>query len=1838
MTCRLRRSSAGVTIGSESNMNQVTKELTGLNLGDDKCGPTTMHCSNASMDNSCLNEYNSIMMTTCVGSFYFGNDIEDFQEFVHDVRNWDFNNGEKYDLVNLLCQPSDEKMYEFLSTVIWDEMQHMAMFHLPYRFKDMFDDVDITSEYDIIENFRKIEEKYRFVDQICVNCFISNAPWCASDLLEDTIWDFYGESFDTPFYGKYYCGDCGDLLPGKINYECLNNSTDDEYSNDEYVEDLTKDGDVESNPGPVQSRPLQYRNNDPSVVKLEKALERRENKIKKLIKDLRRAVKQEKIYAQIGMFDSFKEQTGALNVNLNRICDFLENSLPIIQQNIQATVLDTTEKFTNVKEDLIKIILICLIVRLMMTWKHYKTALVIVLLFVLKFYNFDKTILDLVDELRSKFTETQNVSDMAEEIIYHPYFHTCGKIIFAVIAFVCIRKIPGRSDWDNYISRLDRIPKAVEGSRKIIDYCSEYFNIANDQVKMLVLGKTSEELSRANGLYNEIHEWAREVRSYLDLEQRNKIDTDITIANKVEELYKRGLKFQQDSLLDREMARLVAVTLLPARELYQYVSCSPVKGGGPRMRPICLWLIGESGVGKTEMVYPLCIDVLRTMGLMRKHDFHHQVYGRQVETEFWDGYKGQKIVIYDDAFQMKDDKTSPNPEIFEVIRSCNTFPQHLHMAALHDKNTFSAAELLLYTTNDANVKLESITFPEAFFGRMGEHAYKVRPKLEFAKIVERGHSGVTYRKLDKTKLNKDVPIDLNIYEFQKIERDSNSEADWVDVGEPIDYPTFAKIICDEWKAKKTESINKLKFLEQYAIRAQIKSDDEEEFRDCYDPEWFVNDITRRMCNGENLIDIESDYASDTDIFNQYLLFKRTKPKTKWDKFRMRMDACLNDVSTYLSKLKSESLKIIKSHPYLSALSLVGVIMSAFAMYKWFESSVVNAEAEVGVSGDVKTQKEQVRFVEVGTSGDGKTIKQQQKLVEVGVSGDSKTSKQQQKRVEVGTSGDDKTSKVQQKKVEVLDKCLLEKIEAQGCNDLAAHSLITDVLQKNTYRLSYMRGNERRPFGNCTFIRGWCFLMPYHFLQALYARKLAPETIIYFSQSKYSDIIQIPLSHFIEVGIDSFELTNNCVQLLHKNGDKRDCVLVNLHRRMCHPHRDLVKHFVKISDQGKLQGSFCGTFATFHENGNELFRTYQWLQKIRPLDKPITIYMPENNGEEIKYVQRDCYEYNAPTQVGDCGSIVGLYNHRIERKLIGLHIAGTGEMYGYACPLTQESIDDACRTLLGKDFANISAQFYFEPPKQVDTTIEPEVPEGLFCPIGKSSLQVGQAVKSTLLPSAIHGMLSKPFMKPALLRPTVVNGEQINPLMKGLKKCGVDTAVFSEEEVKSAAQDVSQIVMTQYNSMLDRNKYMRFLTYEEAICGTGDDDFMGPICRQTSAGFPYNLATHLPGKTKWMGNGTEFDFSSPDALKLRKDVEKLLQDCENGKIADVVFIDTLKDERRECAKVDAGKTRVFSAGPQHFVVAFRKYFLPFAAWLMHNRIDNEIAVGTNPYSVDWERIAKRMKLKGENVIAGDFGNFDGSLVAQVLWAIFWEIYVPWLAQFNDFTTEEGHKNLKICLGLWTHLAHSVHIFKDNVYMWTHSQPSGNPFTVIINCFYNSIIMRIAWIRIMSMKAPNLMSMKHFRNNVSMISYGDDNLLNISEEVLDIFNQETISEIMTQMKHEYTDEAKSGNIVKSRHLSDVFFLKRSFRFSEELQRNVAPLKKEVIYEMLNWTRNTIDPNVILMSNIETAFREIVYHGQEEYNKLRDGIFQIADKLPRYPQILTYNQYLHDIKYLADEIYDF
>jgi hypothetical protein len=284
------------------------------------------------------------------------------------------------------------------------------------------------------------------------------------------------------------------------------------------------------------------------------------------------------------------------------------------------------------------------------------------------------------------------------------------------------------------------------------------------------------------------------------------------------------------------------------------------------------------------------------MGLVGPTQYHTQVYGRQVETEYWDGYKSQKIVIYDDAFQMKDDKVNRNLEVFEVIRACNTYPQHLHMACLSDKNTFSAAEVYIYTTNNMNVKLESLTHEEAFFNRMKENAYQVRPAPGYRKEIKDGQTGKKRFLLDKTKTNGSA-VDLNVYEFVKMTREDAHPFRWVPTGEVINYEKFAKLMCDQWRERKEEFQRSLAFLRSYAERPLANAQMGQE---CVrDAKWFEDDISRKLNEGQDMSDILYEYSADEELFADYDAYKKSLAvPCKWQKYADRIAIAIANAKQY----------------------------------------------------------------------------------------------------------------------------------------------------------------------------------------------------------------------------------------------------------------------------------------------------------------------------------------------------------------------------------------------------------------------------------------------------------------------------------------------------------------------------------------------------------------------------------------------------------------------------------------------------------------------------------------------------------------------------------------------------------------------------------------------------------------------------------------------------------------------------------------------------------------------------------------------------------------------------
>ncbi|DAZ87507.1 TPA_asm: non-structural polyprotein [Psammechinus miliaris associated picornavirus 1] len=584
-----------------------------------------------------------------------------------------------------------------------------------------------------------------------------------------------------------------------------------------------------------------------------------------------------------------------------------------------------------------------------------------------------------------------------------------------------------------------------------------------------------------------------------------------------------------------------------------------------------------------------------------------------------------------------------------------------------------------------------------------------------------------------------------------------------------------------------------------------------------------------------------------------------------------------------------------------------------------------------------------------------------------------------------------------------------------------------------------------------------------------------------------------------------------------------------------------------------------------------------------------------------YHERMAFTYNFETSYGDCGSLLLHVNKAAEKKLLAMHAAGENDDsgIGYAIPIFKEEIVRALTSV------PITAQCDVCIDDNTDADAIPELPEGTFYPIGVLREKPGMPFKTKITPSLIHGQISEPTTKPAHLEKFMnAEGEIIDPLFKGLAKCGTPCAPIYQKVVNAAANDFLQVLDARETADMKR-----VFTDREAVEGIIGEPFAPPIKRATSAGYPWSMV-FKNGKKELISETYELHPALEEAFQRREEHAKV------GSRVRTYWTDTLKDERRPHEKVDAGKTRVFSNGPVDFTLVFRKYFLGFATACEKGRIDNEISVGTNCYSKDWERTVMKLQQKGTKVIAGDFSNFDGTLHIQILESI--------LAVINAWYEGSEKENL-VRWTLWREIVNSVHIANGNVYGWNHSQPSGCPITAILNSCYNSISMRYVFLRLAHKHDFSKASMTEFHRNVSMVSYGDDNVINISDNI-PWFNQNTITTGYEELGMVYTDENKSTETADYRTLDDVSYLKRRFVYSPEVGRHIAPLAMETCLEMMNWVRPGLDKITATEENVANAVFEMALHGEETYDGLAARIRKVVRDEGLNVTIPTWDEMIH------------
>lgn len=270
--------------------------------------------------------------------------------------------------------------------------------------------------------------------------------------------------------------------------------------------------------------------------------------------------------------------------------------------------------------------------------------------------------------------------------------------------------------WDEMLKRHSLLHRSFTAWEFGIGKLTEIFETVARFIYKYFFGKefiSFEYISEVEKLYTEVIELTR-------LDINVDIGRDVALSNRIEAMYASYLNLLRVYSRNTEVIRRLQRIGGPLTEFYRRVADKNPKAHVMRKEPVCIALYGPTGIGKSYLMSRMQQDLLKISG---KFDPNNPtdglVYSRSIEQEFWDGYTGQPIAIYDDFAQKVDSPTNPNNEFFEIIRAVNIFPYQLHSAAIQEKaNNPFTSDFVILTTNLENFKPKSIISEDAFTRRI----------------------------------------------------------------------------------------------------------------------------------------------------------------------------------------------------------------------------------------------------------------------------------------------------------------------------------------------------------------------------------------------------------------------------------------------------------------------------------------------------------------------------------------------------------------------------------------------------------------------------------------------------------------------------------------------------------------------------------------------------------------------------------------------------------------------------------------------------------------------------------------------------------------------------------------------------------------------------------------------------------------------------------------------------------------------------------------------------------------------------------------------------------------
>lgn len=592
--------------------------------------------------------------------------------------------------------------------------------------------------------------------------------------------------------------------------------------------------------------------------------------------------------------------------------------------------------------------------------------------------------------------------------------------------------------------------------------------------------------------------------------------------------------------------------------------------------------------------------------------------------------------------------------------------------------------------------------------------------------------------------------------------------------------------------------------------------------------------------------------------------------------------------------------------------------------------------------------------------------------------------------------------------------------------------------------------------------------------------------------------------------------------------------------------------------------------------------------------------------------------NVQTKSGDCGALVAI-NWVGRFVIVGFHVARhVEEPIGIARRLSTTDMD-----LLIENFVNkhpirlaVNSPFLPEPLCHNEIQMDPihlrsEINNyrkanivmeaiGTFPHIPKISY------KSEIEKSPLYDYFVKDFHSfgGANIGPPKFDGNKTllggweSPFTKMFDKQHLQENNLSFETYKFACQDYVYGFKSRGYFEYFRSKFgdYRFLTLNEALNGMKEFDYVGPLNRQTSAGWRFRGK-----KSQYLD---EFYVDGMNQVQLNRQAQEafdqLWKSFEEGGPMNQLFFATLKDEARDTAKF----ARVFFVGDFLFCLLSKMVTGFMYEFIMRFKDASECMVGVNCASPEWGKLAKRLSRFGlNNVIAGDYTGYDIYNKANTIWSASQYVFMEICENLGA-----SERNLKLIHNYFSACPwHFVAIFGD-VFLPDGGVKSGDFLTSLENSVQNSINMR--WCFYASFPDSPLGT---FQKHVELATFGDDDIFGVSTAALEFFNFETIVENMKKINWIYTSENKDGSSYRSKSLLEANFLKRKFVYSEELQIWLAPLEEKSILKSLCWTLPSKKVSVEhqLSGVLMSANLEWWMHGRKVFDSYHPRLMECAEK---------------------------